>query len=90
MLEIWSDYQTQEEAAEAAKSGAGGGKKKVRVTTSPGGPFSICRSLSGKVGVVHDCVDDLSRVTEQPDEYALPDSPTLHPLHHPQREEGFW
>ncbi|VDO88332.1 unnamed protein product [Heligmosomoides polygyrus] len=28
MLEIWSDYQTQEEAAEAAKSGAGGGKKK--------------------------------------------------------------
>ncbi|EPB73264.1 myosin head [Ancylostoma ceylanicum] len=28
MLEIWADYQTQEEAAEAAKSGAGGGKKK--------------------------------------------------------------
>ncbi|KAK5974009.1 Myosin heavy chain [Trichostrongylus colubriformis] len=28
MLDIWADYQTQEEAAEAAKSGAGGGKKK--------------------------------------------------------------
>ncbi|PIO54275.1 myosin head, partial [Teladorsagia circumcincta] len=28
MLEIWADYQTQEEAAEAAKSGTGGGKKK--------------------------------------------------------------
>ncbi|KAK6025120.1 myosin head [Ostertagia ostertagi] len=29
MLEIWADYQTQEEAAEAAKSGTGGGKKKA-------------------------------------------------------------
>ncbi|TKR70123.1 hypothetical protein L596_022184 [Steinernema carpocapsae] len=28
MLDIWQDYQTQEEAAEAAKSGAVGGKKK--------------------------------------------------------------
>ncbi|KAK6058401.1 myosin head [Cooperia oncophora] len=28
MLDIWADYQTQEEAAEAAKSGTGGGKKK--------------------------------------------------------------
>ncbi|CAD6186727.1 unnamed protein product [Caenorhabditis auriculariae] len=28
MLDIWSDYQTQEEAAEAAKSGTGGAKKK--------------------------------------------------------------
>ncbi|KJH43074.1 myosin head [Dictyocaulus viviparus] len=28
MLEIWADYQTQEEAAEAVKSGTGGGKKK--------------------------------------------------------------